>query len=150
MQKSPTSKAAKPDYTPRARKVLALAEAEAKSMGHQFVGSEHLLLGLVQEGEGVAAKVLTEQKVDIDTLRQAIIEELRPEGGEPDGEMDATALATSHPEAMPSRPFTSKTPQKFPALRAFGRNLNEAARENKLDTVIGRKTEVRRLIDRKS
>src|ERR1035441_10500485 len=59
MQKSPTSKAAKPDYTPRARKVLALAEAEAKSMGHQFVGSEHLLLGLVQEGEGVAAKVLT-------------------------------------------------------------------------------------------
>ncbi|TMA57820.1 MAG: ATP-dependent Clp protease ATP-binding subunit, partial [Deltaproteobacteria bacterium] len=120
-------------YTPRVKKVLALAGKEAKALNHSYVGTEHILLGLLREGEGVAARVLKSLEVDIERTRNEILKELDPNFTPPESEAEA------------GEP-TSKKDVKTPALRAFGRDLTELAKKNELDPVIGRRNEIERVI----
>ncbi len=120
-------------YTPRVKKVLALAGKEAKLLNHSYVGTEHILLGLLREGEGVAARVLKNLEVDIERTRNEILKELDPNFTPPEVEQEQQAE-------------TGKKDVKTPALRAFGRDLTELARKNELDPVIGRKNEIERVI----
>ena len=120
-------------YTPRVKKVLALAGKEAKALNHSYVGTEHILLGLLREGEGVAARVLKSLEVDIERTRNEILKELDPNFTPPEV------------EAEPGEP-TSKKDVKTPALRAFGRDLTELAKKGELDPVIGRRNEIERVI----
>lgn len=129
-------------YTPRVKKVLALAGKEAKQLNHSYVGTEHILLGLLREGEGVAARVLKSLDIDIERCRQEILSELDPnfsgEGGE---EQHA-----SSPAGSPQNAQGAAQDVKTPALKAFGRDLTELARNGELDPVIGRKGEIRRVV----
>ncbi len=113
-------------FTANARRVLELAVDEARQMGHNYVGTEHLLLGLIREGEGVAAKVLLDMAVDRKKIRE---ETLKLLGGHP---------GSPQPEAE-ERPET-------PSLNQFGRDLTELAKEGKLDPVLGREDEIERVI----
>jgi ATP-dependent Clp protease ATP-binding subunit ClpC len=112
-------------FTPRAKKSLELAAEEARSLGHNYIGTEHLLLGLIREGEGVASQVLLNLGLDLNTVRNEVME----------------LLGSALPGVSPA---ASKT--KTPALDAFGRDLTALARENKLDPVINRKNEIERVI----
>ncbi len=134
-------------YTPRVKKVLALAGKEAKTLNHSYVGTEHILLGLLREGEGVAARVLKSLDIDIERTRNEILRELDPQfsageqGGAPGGE-EAAAGGPQRPGAQAD----DKKEVKTPALKAFGRDLTELARKSEMDPVIGRKNEIRRVI----
>src|SRR5580692_7362973 len=134
-------------YTPRVKKVIALAQKEAKNLNHTYVGTEHLLLGLLREGDGVAAKVLRALDVDIEQCRQEILKELDPnfaaQPGEepPQGENPAEKQQPGGPAAA-----EKKGEVKTPALKAFGRDLTEIARKGDMDPVIGRKNEIERVI----
>lgn len=124
-------------YTPRVKKVLALAGKEAKALNHSYVGTEHILLGLLREGEGVAARVLKSLDVDIERCRNEILSELDPNfTGEPE-----EAAAGGSGDAS-----EDKRDSKTPALKAFGRDLTELAKSGEMDPVIGRKDEIRRVI----
>ena len=124
-------------YTPRVKKVLALAGKEAKALNHSYVGTEHILLGLLREGEGVAARVLRSLEVDIDRCRSEILSELDPNfTGEQEETVSSAAGAGS----------TERKDEKTPALKAFGRDMTELARNNELDPLIGRRDEIRRVI----
>ena len=124
-------------YTPRVKKVLALAGKEAKALNHSYVGTEHILLGLLREGEGVAARVLKSLEVDIERTRNEILRELDPQfSGETE---DAIAAPRGHSG-------DEKKDTKTPALKAFGRDLTELAKNGELDPVVGRKSEIRRVI----
>jgi len=125
-------------YTPRVKKVLALASKEAKALNHTYVGTEHILLGLLREGDGVAARVLKNLDVDIEQTRQEILKELDPNFQGEDGLI---------PEGgeKPERP-DKKGEVKTPALKAFGRDLTEIARKGEMDPVIGRRNEIERVI----
>ncbi len=112
-------------FTPRAKKVLELAAEEARSLGHNYIGTEHLLLGLIREEEGVASQVLLNLGMDLSAVRNKVMEVL------------GSALPGFGAAA-------AKT--KTPALDAFGRDLTELAKENKLDPVIGRQKEIERVI----
>ena len=125
-------------YTPRVKKVLALAGKEAKSLNHSYVGTEHILLGLLREGEGVAARVLKSLEVDIDNCRNEILSELDPNFSD-----DSEDMVAGGPS---SRSSDDKKDTKTPALKAFGRDLTELAKKGELDPVIGRKQEIRRVI----
>jgi len=136
-------------YTPRVKKVLALASKEAKALHHSYVGTEHILLGLLREGDGVAARVLKSLEVDIERARQEVLKELDPnfeEGAEPQGGMEE-GNAPAGPESSPAAGVpTGRKDVKTPALKAFGRDLTELARKNELDPVIGRKNEIERVV----
>src|SRR5438094_1761239 len=123
-------------YTPRVKKVLALAGKEAKALNHSYVGTEHILLGLLREGEGVAARVLKSLAIDIERTRNEILKELDPNFTPPEGEADEAAGTASG----------GKKDVKTPALRAFGRDLTDLAKKDELDPVIGRKNEIERVI----
>ena len=110
-------------FTPRAKKALELAAEEARNLGHNYIGTEHILLGLLREEEGLAAQVLYGMGVDLEKVREEI----------------TSLLGGSSPQASPT---TSKTP----ALDSFGRDLTRLAKEGKLDPVIGRKVEIERVI----
>jgi ATP-dependent Clp protease ATP-binding subunit ClpC len=122
-------------YTPRVKKVLQLAAKEAKALTHTYVGTEHILLGLLREGDGVAARVLKNLDVDIEQARQEILKELSP---------DLAAEESSIPESGEKAP-EKKGEVKTPALRAFGRDLTEIARKGEMDPVIGRLAEIERV-----
>lgn len=124
-------------YTPRVKKVLALASKEAKSLNHSYVGTEHILLGLLREGEGVAARVLKSLEIDIESCRNEILSELDPNFS---GDADEALAGGS------SGRSEDKKETKTPALKAFGRDLTELAKKGELDPVIGRKHEIRRVI----
>jgi ATP-dependent Clp protease ATP-binding subunit ClpC len=131
-------------YTPRVKKVLALASKEAKALNHTYVGTEHILLGLLREGDGVAARVLKNLEVDIEQTRQEILKELDPnfaaqEEQQPGGEQPEKA-------APAGGASEKKGDVKTPALKAFGRDLTEIARKGDMDPVIGRKNEIERVI----
>ena len=121
-------------YTPRVKKVLALAGKEAKALNHSYVGTEHILLGLLREGEGVAARVLKSLELDIERTRNEILKELDPNFTPSESDQEG-------PEASGARKDV-----KTPALRAFGRDLTELARKGELDPVIGRRNEIERVI----
>ena len=124
-------------YTPRVKKVLALAGKEAKALNHSYVGTEHILLGLLREGEGVAARVLKSLEVDIERTRNEILRELDPQFS---GETE-DAIAAPRGQSGDENKDT-----KTPALKAFGRDLTELAKNGELDPVVGRKSEIRRVI----
>ena len=131
-------------YTPRVKKVLALAGKEAKALQHSYVGTEHILLGLLREGEGVAAQVLKNLEVDLDRTRNEVLKELDPnfnpeEGQEHDGSGDEEEMASASGSS-------SRKEGKTPALKAFGRDLTEMASKGELDPVIGRAEEIERVI----
>src|SRR5712671_2043939 len=126
-------------HTPRVKKVLALASKEAKALNHTYVGTEHILLGLLREGDGVAARVLKNLDVDIEQTRQEILKELDPNF--------ATQEETASAESSPEKPAPEKKGEvKTPALKAFGRDLTEIGRKGEMDPVIGRKNEIERVI----
>ncbi|MCP5523449.1 MAG: ATP-dependent Clp protease ATP-binding subunit [Verrucomicrobiales bacterium] len=121
-------------YTPRVKKVLSLAGKEAKALNHTYVGTEHLLLGLLREGDGVAARVLKNLDVDLEQTRTETLRELDPnftgeEPTVPEGEEKPTGKGV-----------------KTPALKAFGRDLTDIARKGEMDPVIGRCDEIERVI----
>jgi ATP-dependent Clp protease ATP-binding subunit ClpC len=120
--------------TARAKKVIELAVEEARSLNHTYIGTEHILLGLLQEGEGVAAKILQDLNVDVAQTREEVLRELRALGDQPTEEQE---------ESMSQQPASRA---KYPALKAFGRNLTELAREGKLDPIIGRRGEIERVV----
>jgi ATP-dependent Clp protease ATP-binding subunit ClpC len=118
-------------FTPRAKKVLELSLREALQLGHNYIGTEHILLGLIREGEGVAAQVLVKLGADLNRVRQQVIQLLSGyQGKEP-------AAAGGPAEGTPSTSLV---------LDQFGRNLTAAAREGKLDPVIGREKEIERVM----
>jgi len=114
-------------FTPRAKKVLELSVEEARRFNHSYIGTEHILLGLVKEGEGIAAKVLQDLKIDLEKIQAEVIRLLGDQG-------------KPGPQAS-----TSKKSQT-PALDTFGRDLTVLAQEGKLDPVIGRESEIERVI----
>jgi ATP-dependent Clp protease ATP-binding subunit ClpC len=117
-------------FTPRAKKVLELSLREALQLGHNYIGTEHILLGLIREGEGVAAQVLVKLGADLNRVRQQVIQLLSGYQGK---------------ESAPSGPAEG-TPSTSLVLDQFGRNLTQAAREGKLDPVIGREKEIERVM----
>jgi ATP-dependent Clp protease ATP-binding subunit ClpC len=138
-------------FTPRAKKVLELALREALQLGHKYIGTEHILLGLIREGEGVAAQVLVKLGADLSRVRQQVIQLLSGyEGGEPESEhaSDEPAGAgvgggdgaTSGPSGKPGQKSNSLV------LDQFGRNLTQAAKDGKLDPVVGRGKEIERIM----
>ena len=139
-------------YTPRVKKVLALANKEAKALNHSYVGTEHLLLGLLREGEGVAARVLKRLEVDIQRTRNEILAEIDPnfspddhdDDDDEDDDLEDGPFEDESPSQAPSAEAEGKS--KTPALKAFGRDLTKVAREGGLDPVIGRESEIERVI----
>lgn len=114
-------------FTPKAKKVIELAIDEARSLGHNYIGTEHLLLGLIREGEGVASQVLMNLGLELDKVREEVMNLLGSE--------------------VPGYEMGQKVSQaKTPALDAFGRDLTKLAKDDKLDPVIGRKNEIERVI----
>jgi ATP-dependent Clp protease ATP-binding subunit ClpC len=128
-----TSPAGSPPFTPRAKKVLELSLREALQLGHNYIGTEHMLLGLVREGEGVAAQVLVSLGADLSRVRQQVIQLLSGYQGKEGG---AGASSSSGEQA----------PSGSPVLDQFGRNLTAMAREHKLDPVVGREREIERVM----
>ncbi|HXS99515.1 MAG TPA: ATP-dependent Clp protease ATP-binding subunit [Elusimicrobiota bacterium] len=126
-------------FTPRAKKVLEYAVEEAQHMGHSYVGTEHLLLGLIREEEGVAARVLENLGLRLDVVREEVLNLL--------GEGQAQQQGGGKGEAQSSGSGSpSRTKSKTPTLDEFGRDLTAMAREGKLDPVIGRADEIERMI----
>ncbi|ASN40798.1 MAG: ATP-dependent Clp protease ATP-binding subunit [Paeniglutamicibacter terrestris] len=123
-------------FTPRAKKVLELSLREALQLGHNYIGTEHILLGLIREGEGVAAQVLVKLGADLSRVRQQVIQLL---SGYQGGKETAGAGVSSGGQ-------TEGTPAGSAVLDQFGRNLTAAAREGKLDPVIGREFEMERVM----
>ncbi|MDO8525979.1 MAG: Clp protease N-terminal domain-containing protein, partial [Candidatus Omnitrophota bacterium] len=114
-------------FTPKAKKVIELAMEEARSLGHNYIGTEHLLLGLIREGEGVASQVLINLGLELEKVREEVMNLLGSE--------------------IPGYEMGQKVSHaKTPALDAFGRDLTKLAKDGKLDPVIGRKNEMERVI----
>jgi ATP-dependent Clp protease ATP-binding subunit ClpC len=118
-------------FTPRAKKVLELSLREALQLGHNYIGTEHILLGLIREGEGVAAQVLVKLGADLNKVRQQVIQLLSGYQGK------ETTTSGAPAEGAPSSSLV---------LDQFGRNYTQSARESKLDPVIGRETEIERVM----
>ncbi len=128
--------------TPRAKKVIEYSMEEARNLNHNYVGTEHILLGLLREQEGVAAQVLMNLGLKLDDVREEVLNllghGLEPEGGDRGGRDTGGGVA----ESSSSKSSKSKTP----ALDSFGRDLTELARQGKLDPVIGRANEIERAV----
>jgi ATP-dependent Clp protease ATP-binding subunit ClpC len=116
-------------FTPRAKKVLELSLREALQLGHNYIGTEHILLGLIREGEGVAAQVLVKLGADLNKVRQQVIQ-----------------LLNGYQSKEPAGAASESAPSTSLVLDQFGRNLTQSAREGKLDPVIGREKEIERLM----
>ena len=130
-------------FTPRAKKVLEYSLREALQLGHKYIGTEHLLLGLIREGEGVAAQVLVKLGADLPRVRQQVIQLLSGfQGDESDGSPEQRPVgATSGARVQEGNHQSGSL-----VLDQFGRNLTVAAREGKLDPVIGREKEIERIM----
>ena len=126
-------------FTPRAKKVLELSLREALQLGHNYIGTEHILLGLIREGEGVAAQVLVQLGADLNRVRQTVIQLLS--GYQGSGESEGKEAAGVSPSGS-----SQGQPAGSVVLDQFGRNLTAAARESKLDPVIGRSDEMERVM----
>ena len=129
-------------FTPRVKKVLALAGSEARALNHAYVGTEHILLGVLREGEGVASRVLKNLGIDLDKARIEVMKELDP-NYDPNMDMGPEPMEAEPKQqaATAGGPRDSKTP----ALSTFGRDLTELATKNQLDPVIGRQNEIERV-----
>ncbi len=127
-------------FTPKAKKVMELAMEEARTLGHNYIGTEHLLLGLIREGEGVASQVFMNMGLDLEKVREEVIKLL---GSTTPGVQFGSSAPSNPPP--PSSGGTG-TKVKTPALDAFGRDLTKLAKEGKLDPVIGRDEEIDRVM----
>ncbi len=127
-------------FTPRAKKVLELALREALSLGHNYIGTEHILLGLVRENEGVAARILLDFDADSEKIRNEVIRMLSGPGGRRSGSGQGSGSGAG----AAAGPGEGKKSSKL--LDQFGRNLTKLAAEGKLDPVIGRETEIERIM----
>ncbi|GIL34778.1 ATP-dependent Clp protease ATP-binding subunit [Phycicoccus sp. DTK01] len=125
-------------FTPRAKKVLELSLREALQLGHNYIGTEHILLGLIREGEGVAAQVLVKLGADLSRVRQQVIQLISGYQGGKEGAAPGAGGTQGGP--------AEGTPAGSLVLDQFGRNLTQAAREGKLDPVIGREKEIERVM----
>ena len=130
-------------FTPKAKKVMELAMEEARTLGHNYIGTEHLLLGLIREGEGVASQVFMNMGLDLEKVREEVIKLL--------GSTTPGVQFGSNPPANPQPPSGgggggTGTKVKTPALDAFGRDLTKLAKDGKLDPVIGRDEEIDRVM----
>ena len=141
--------------TPRVQKVMAHAIAEGRTLGHAYVGTEHILLGLLKEGEGVAARVLQALNVDLERCRKEILADIEPNAsGEadkpsnPDSMSDEPGDDIPPPSRRPSEDNSNRPGrgERLSLLKTFGRDLTELARAGELDPVIGRKEEIRRVV----
>jgi ATP-dependent Clp protease ATP-binding subunit ClpC len=141
--------------TPRVQKVMAHAIAEGRTLGHAYVGTEHILLGLLKEGEGVAARVLQALNVDLERCRKEILADIEPNAsGEadkpsnPDSISDEPGDDIPPPSRRPSEDNSNRPGrgERLSLLKTFGRDLTELARAGELDPVIGRKEEIRRVV----
>ena len=143
-------------YTPRVRKVLAMANREAQELNHTYVGTEHLLLGLIRDGDGVAGQILRHFGVDLEQARRELLDVLTPkyqmdadedniipDDDDDEEENESPAIPTDEPSS-PS--YSRQQKAKTPALQAFGRDMTQLARDGKLDPVIGRASEIERVI----
>ena len=124
-----------PPFTPRAKKVLELSLREALQLGHSYIGTEHMLLGLVREGDGVAAQVLSDLGADMARVRTQVIQMMSGQSGKESSAASPTGGQKSDPDAGGSA-----------VLDQFGRNLTQLAREGKLDPLVGREKEVERVM----
>ncbi len=124
-------------FTPRAKKVLELSLREALQLGHNYIGTEHILLGLIREGEGVAAQVLVKLGADLSRVRQQVIQLISGYQGGKEGASSGSSTQGGPAEGTPAGSLV---------LDQFGRNLTQAAREGKLDPVIGREKEIERVM----
>src|ERR671931_361137 len=118
-------------FTDRARRVVVLAQEEALQLSHNYIGTEHILLGLIREGEGVAAQVLVKLGADLNRVRQQVLQLLSGYQGGKEAETGGRGEGT---------------PSSSLVLDQFGRNLTQSARESKLDPVIGREKEIERVM----
>ncbi len=126
-------------FTPRAKKVLELSMEEAGNLGHNYIGTEHLLLGLIKENEGIAAQVLLNLGVKLEDVREEVLDFLGADTA--DEEDDETGIGEDGPSGQ-----SGSSKSKTPALDSFGRDLTELAGEGKLDVVIGRELEIERVV----
>ncbi len=134
-------------FTPRAKKVLELSLEEASQLGHNYIGTEHLLLGLIKESEGIAARVLTNLGIKLEDVREEVLEFLgAPGGGGAGGSEEGEGEDVGGVEPGEAQQGQRQGKGKTPALNAFGRDLTKLARENALDPVIGRRKEIERVI----
>jgi len=132
-------------YTPRVKKVLSLANKEAKQLNHSYVGTEHILLGLLREGEGMASRVLTSLNVDLPTTRNEVLAEIDPNFSSDDAEEDFDFEGEQDLD-LDGEAESPEGKTKTPALKAFGRDLTKLAKSGELDPVIGRASEIERVI----
>jgi len=130
-------------FTPRAKKVLELALREALSLGHNYIGTEHILLGLVRENEGVAARILLDFDADSEKIRNEVIRMLSGPGGRRSGSGSGSGQATGSGAAAGTQGEGKKSSK---LLDQFGRNLTKLASDGKLDPVVGRETEIERIM----
>jgi ATP-dependent Clp protease ATP-binding subunit ClpC len=143
-----------PALTGKVKKVFEYANEEAANLNHNYVGTEHLLLGLLRQTDGVAAQVLENLNVNLKEVRKEVLKELEtfnlqlpPMGGPPPSQGQGTGPGTGSSQSKSSyEKASNNTTDKMPALKAYGHDLTEMCRENKMDPVIGRKEEVERLI----
>ncbi len=145
---SDTQQEGDPPLTPRVKRVLALAAKEARALNYNYIGTEHILLGLLREGDGVAARILKNLHIDADAVRAEVMKALDPnylpgETAKGDGKGEESQDAAGGGAAAGGK---AAAPAKMPALRAFGRDLTELAAKGQLDPVIGRAPEIERVI----
>src|ERR1700679_808169 len=131
-----TAPSGSPPFTPRAKKVLELSLREALQLGHSYIGTEHMLLGLVREGEGVAAQVLNDLGADMARVRTQVIQMMSVQAGKEAGAASVTGATKGDSESAGGSAV----------LDQFGRNLTQFAREGKLDPLVGREKEVERVM----
>ncbi|MEJ7894828.1 MAG: Clp protease N-terminal domain-containing protein, partial [Solirubrobacteraceae bacterium] len=129
-------------FTPRAKKVLELALREALSLGHNYIGTEHILLGLVRENEGVAARILLDFDADSEKIRNEVIRMLSGPGGRRGSGSSGSGSGSGGAGAA----ATGEGKKSSKLLDQFGRNLTKLAAEGKLDPVVGRETEIERIM----
>lgn len=126
-------------FTPKAKKVIELAMDEARRLGHNYIGTEHLLLGLIKEGEGVASHVLMNLGLNLNKVRSEVIKLLGSSSPQPPASTTSSSGAGAQASGKGSR-------SKTPALDSFGRDLSRFAQDGKLDPVIGRSNEIERVV----
>ena len=126
-------------HTPRLKKVIALAGKEAKELSHSYIGTEHLLLGILRDAESLAAKALNELDIELDICRKEVLSEIDPNFESGDYEAATAGGGATHGDSPKSK-------NKTPALKSFGRELTKLAEEGKLDPVIGRTKEIERMV----
>ncbi|MEI8246307.1 MAG: ATP-dependent Clp protease ATP-binding subunit [Lentisphaerota bacterium] len=137
----PTKQKGLVPFTPRLKRVLIMAATEAKSMNYNFIGTEHLLLAMLREGESAAAKILANMKIDVEKVRKEVIKALDSDYlPEPDENSEESFSQSGNPGAG------GDAAESLNALNAFGRNLTDMAAKGELDPVIGRKNEIERVI----